>query len=145
QSFKKQYEYDGLGRLSSVCEISATLPGVGTCGQATTQTGYWTKYTYDALGHLTKVTQNAQAASGQQQTRLYSYDMLGRLLQEANPESGTTTYSYDIVPSYCVNPGTAYPGSLTGKQDPNGDSVCYEYDALGRLTDVGSRTGCKRF
>ena len=59
QTFKKQFEYDGLGRLSSVCEVSTSLPGVGTCGQAQTQTGYWTKYTYDALGHLLTVTQNA--------------------------------------------------------------------------------------
>jgi hypothetical protein len=45
QTFQKQFEYDGLGRLSSVCEISSTPPGVGTCGQVTTKTGYWTKYT----------------------------------------------------------------------------------------------------
>jgi YD repeat-containing protein len=98
QTFQKQLEYDGLGRLTSVCEISATLPGVGTCGQKTTQTGYWTKYTYDALGHLLTVTQNAQAAANSQQVRSFSYDELGRLLSETNPESGTTTYTYDYDP-----------------------------------------------
>jgi len=51
---RRQLEYDGLGRLTSVCEITAgtsAWPG-GTCAQNTTQTGYWTKYTYDPLGHL---------------------------------------------------------------------------------------------
>lgn len=67
QTFQKQLEYDGLGRLTSVCEISSTLSGVGTCGQMTSQKGYWTKYTYDALGHLLTVTQNAQAATASQQ------------------------------------------------------------------------------
>ena len=63
QAFQKQFEYDGLGRLTSVCEISSSLPNTGTCGQGTPQTGYWTKYTYDALGHLLTVVQNAQATS----------------------------------------------------------------------------------
>jgi len=52
QSFQKQFEYDGLGRLTSVCEVTSVLSGAGTCAQGTTQTGYWTKYTYDAVGHL---------------------------------------------------------------------------------------------
>ncbi len=89
QTFQKQFEYDGLGRLTSVCEISSTLPGVGTCGQSTKQTGYWTVYTYDALGHLLTVTQNAQAASTSQQTRAFVYDMLGRItsrVQSGNRE-----------------------------------------------------------
>lgn len=58
QTFKKQFEYDGLGRLASVCEMSTSLTGIGTCGQQTSQTGYWTKYTYDALGHLLTVTRD---------------------------------------------------------------------------------------
>jgi YD repeat-containing protein len=63
QTFKKQFEYDGLGRLTSVCEITAgttTWPG-GTCAQSTNATGYWTKYTYDVLNNLLTVTQNAQS------------------------------------------------------------------------------------
>jgi YD repeat-containing protein len=69
RTFQKQLEYDGLGRLSSVCEVSS-MGGSGNCGQTNAKTGYWTKYTYDVLGHLTGVTQNAQ--SGSQQTRAYT-------------------------------------------------------------------------
>jgi len=88
---RKQLEYDGLGRMTSVCEVTAgttAWPG-GNCAQANPLTGYWTRYTYDALGNLLTVTQNAQ---GTPQTRTYQYDGLGRMASETNPESGTTIY-----------------------------------------------------
>ncbi|MGC1485243.1 MAG: hypothetical protein WA789_15735, partial [Candidatus Acidiferrum sp.] len=88
---QRQLEYDSLGRLTSVCELT-TLSGSGNCGQTSAQTGYWTKYTYDALGDLLTVTQNAQATSANQQTRSYAYDAMSRLTSETNPESGTKTY-----------------------------------------------------
>ncbi len=132
QSFSKQLEYDGLGRLASVCEISSSLPGVGTCGQSNAPTGYWTRYTYDALGHLLTVTQNAQASSGHQ-TRSYSYDMAGRLISETNPETGTTAYTYD---STCGS-YSASAGDMTKRVDNAGNTTCYAYDALHRLTDAG--------
>jgi RHS repeat-associated protein len=142
---RRQLEYDGLGRLTSVCEITGLL-GNGTCGQnsAPPGAGYWTKYVYGPANLLT-VTQNAQASSGSQQTRSYSYDGIGRLTSETNPESGTTTYSYDVIPSGCYAAGTSSAGDLTGRQDPAGDNDCFEYDVLHRVWSVGSRTGCKRF
>jgi hypothetical protein len=73
---RRQLEYDGLGRLTSVCELTSTANGGGSCAQAYTQTGYWTKYTYNALGEITGVSQNAQSTP---QTRSYSSDGLGRL------------------------------------------------------------------
>ena len=144
---RKQLEYDGLGRLTSVCEITSG-PGSGTCGQSNPQTGYWTKYTYNALGNLTQVVQNAQSSSTQ--TRTYAYDMLGRLTSETNPESGTSTYIYDVTgPSSC-NGGETYNGDLARKVNADGTNICYYYDALHRLTDVGNSNqsasnACKRF
>ena len=146
QNFKKQFEYDGLGRLTSVCEISTTLTGVGTCGQGVTQSGYWTKYTYDALGHLLTVTQNAQAASGSQH-RSFSYDQLGRVTSESNPETsntssnGTTTYTYDVA---CTTT-PASPGDLTRRVDNAGNNTCYAYDSLHRPTAQGWNTVCRFF
>jgi len=140
QTFQKQLEYDGLGRLTSVCEISSTLTGVGTCGQVTTKTGYWTKYTYDALGHLLTVTQNAQAASGSRQARSFTYDMLGRTTSESNPESGSKTYTYDSVAGgYCyISSSYSSSGDLVATSDADGNHVCYEYDGLHRLTDIAN-------
>ncbi len=61
---QKQLEYNALGQLTSVCEITATGQGSGTCAQTNPQNGYWTKYSYSPL-YLSTVTQNAQSPSNQ--------------------------------------------------------------------------------
>ncbi len=125
-----QYEYDALGRLASVCEITSGT-GSGTCGQTVPQTGYWTRYTYDTLGNLASVTQNAQ--SGTQQSRSYAYDMLGRLTSEINPETGATSYFYDTATTPCT--GT-YNGDLVKRVDAVGNTTCYAYDVVHRTTTI---------
>jgi RHS repeat-associated protein len=128
---QRQLEYDGLGRLTSVCEVTpgtTAWPG-GNCAQTNPLTGYWTTYTYDALGNLLTVTENAQGTS---QTRTYGpYDGLSRLTSETNPESGTTTYTYD-TDATC---GTS-KGDLVKRVDANGNTICYTYDALHRNTST---------
>jgi RHS repeat-associated protein len=129
---QRQLEYDGLGRLTSVCEITATLSGYGTCSQNSSPqpSGYWSKYTYDAQGDLLTVTQNAQAPSGQQ-TRSYSFDAMGRLTSETNPESGTTSYTYDTIASGTC--ASTYYGDLIKRVDAIGNIACNTYDKLHRL------------
>lgn len=140
---RKQYEYDALGRLTSVCEITSG-PGSGNCAQTNSQTGYWTKYQYDTLGNLTQVTQNAQ--SGSPQTRTFASDGLGRITSETNPETGQVTYIYDTGTSPCG----ASAGNLTERQNAAGTRTCFFYDALNRLTDKGDFSGgtwtnCQRY
>jgi len=132
---RRQLEYDALGRLTSVCEITSGA-GSGTCRQTVSQTGYWTNYSYDALGNLKVVTQNAQASSGSQQTRSYTYDAMSRLTSETNPESGTTTYVYD-------SNGTCgtFSGDLVRRVDANGNVTCYHYDQLHRVTSITYPSG----
>jgi RHS repeat-associated protein len=136
---QKQFEYDGLGRLSSVCEVTAgtsAWPG-GNCAQTNPTTGYWTKYTYDALGNLTGVTQNAQGSS---QARAYTYDFLSRLTSEINPENSTTSnpvkYTYDSD-STC---GTSN-GDLVKRFDALSNVICYAYDAMHRNTQISYPSG----
>jgi RHS repeat-associated protein len=127
---QRQLEHDGLGRLTSVCEITSGVSS-GTCGQVTSKTGYWTKYTYNSLGELLTVAQNAQ---GTPQTRTYAYDAVGRMISETNPETGTTQYFYDTAPT---TPGVActgtYNGDLVKRYDANGNTSCYTYDGLHRI------------
>jgi RHS repeat-associated protein len=143
----RQLEYDALGRLTSVCEITGAT-GSGACGQTNAQTGFWTKYTYDALGDLLTVTQNAQATSGQQ-TRSYTYDAMSRLTSETNPESGTKNYVYDSDSTMCTNGPYTSLGDLVKTTDAAGNCVMRYYDSLHRLTDVGNNnqnlSHCLRF
>ena len=135
----KQLEYDALGRLTSVCEITSAT-GSGTCGQAVPQTGYWTKYTYDFSGGYNRVTVTQNAQSSTTQTRTYLYDLLGRLVQETNPENGLTKYVYDTNSSgsgYCATAGfPSAAGDLVARYDANGNSACYQYDALHRVASI---------
>jgi RHS repeat-associated protein len=138
---QRQLEYDGLGRLTSVCEITAgtsAWPG-GTCSQNSSQTGYWTKYAYDVLGHLLAVTQNAQATSANQQTRTYTYDAMGRLTSEKNPETNqvATSYTYD-TDTTCT---PASSGDMVKRVDAVGNTICYAYDALHRITSMTYPSG----
>lgn len=139
-TISKQSEYDGLGRLKSVCEINGgtiAWPSA-SCSQNTTATGYLTTYGYDVLGNLTSMAQNNQASSGHQ-TRGYVYDMLGRLTSETNPETNnaSVTYSYDFLSSD-VNCGTiTSAGNLLKRLDAAGNPACYAgYDALHRVGNV---------
>jgi RHS repeat-associated protein len=144
QTFQKQLEYDALGRLTSVCEISSTLPGVGACAQTSAKNGLWTKYTYDGFGRVLTVTQNAQASAGSQQTRSFVYDMLGRMTSESNPETsknganGTITYAYDSISPCGDGTNHASVGDLVQKKDNAGNTTCYSYDALHRLVTAGN-------
>jgi YD repeat-containing protein len=65
---------DGLGRLTHVAEN-----GIGAK----------TYYSYDTLDNLTNVT----PAAGQ--SRTFTYSSMRRLTSAYNPESGTTSYTYD--------------------------------------------------
>ena len=129
----RQNQFDGLGRLTSVCEVtSASGSGAGACGQTNPKTGLLTNYNYDALGNLLAVTQNAQpGAIGGMQTRTYVYDGLSRLTSETNPESGATAYEYDANGT-CGNSS----GDLVERIDANGNTTCEGYDGLHRVTST---------
>ena len=126
---KRQYEYDGVGRLTSACEILSS--GGTSCNQSTVASGYATSYTYSVPGTGGSQFVVAQGA----QSRTYQFDMLGRQASEANPESGTTTYSYDVPTANCSNSvwNPYMPGTLVQKVDAKGNYICYDHDALGRL------------
>ncbi|MGA9670305.1 MAG: hypothetical protein WBQ94_13925, partial [Terracidiphilus sp.] len=140
---KRNLEYNGAGWLTSVCEITSSLPGYGACGQTTGYQGYLTKYTYDG-GRLTQVQQNAQPGSSGTQTRTISYDDLGRKISETIPEwsaggtgPGTSTYTYDSA-SGC---GGSSTGDLIKSVDNMGNATCFTYDLLHRPTSSWVASG----
>jgi len=129
-SKKKQLEYDALGRLISVCEVTQGT-GYVPCAQSTSYNGYMSTYVYDVSGGYNRVTVTQNAQSTPTQTRVYLYDLLGRLVSETNPETNNaaTTYAFDSA-SGCS--GT-YNGDLVKRVDAKGNTTCYTYDAMHRV------------
>ncbi len=84
-----------------------------------------TTYEYDALGRVTRIVQGVQ-------TRTFTYDSLGRLISETHPESGTTTYTYDDN------------GNLVTKTDARGVVTVSSYDGLNRVVGRSYSDGTPR-
>jgi RHS repeat-associated protein len=61
---------------------------------------------------------------------------MSRLTSETNPESGTTTYTYDSDAT-CG----ASKSDLVKRVDANGNVTCYQYDSLHRTTSVTYSSG----
>jgi RHS repeat-associated protein len=136
---RKQLQYDGLGRLKYVCEITSDPTWSGTCNTTNPQTGYWTQYVYDNVSpsyNSLTVTQNTQ--SSPTQTRVYVYDMVGRLTSETNPETGNLAYTYVYDTDGTCG---ASAGDLVKRMDTKNNVTCYTYDALHRLLSVTYPSG----
>ena len=128
---QKIYQTDGLGRLTSVCEVtSATLAGTNStpaaCGQDIPATGFLTTYEYAAL--TTRVKQ------GSLPDRVMTYDGLARMASETIPEAfgSTATYNYNAS-------GDLYQRirPAVNQQDPAvTTTTTYSYDSLHRLTQT---------
>jgi RHS repeat-associated protein len=129
---QKITQYDVLGRISAICEISsnASMPGSGSpvaCGMDIAGTGFLTNYSYDLADHKTTITQGAQ-------TRVFQTDAAGRTIYTSEPERGVTTYSYSYN-------GTGLRVTRTRPQaNQTNPSVLTttttQYDSLGRVVDI---------
>lgn len=100
-----QNDYDPLNRLAR------TLQDVGGINAET-------KFGYDALDNVTKVTD----PKGLDTT--YAYNGLGDLTKLTSPDTGVTTYTYDSA------------GNRATQTDARNVKTTYGYDALNRLTQV---------
>ena len=108
---------DALGRLVQVWEPD---PSTGSLTKETL-------YQYDVLDNLLRVDQKGGTADTTQwRTRTSTYDSLSRLLTTFNPESGTTTWTFDS------------DSNAVTKKDFRNVTITYNYDQLHRVTNVGS-------
>lgn len=124
-------QYDPLGRISAVCEISAnsSMPASGSpvsCGMDIAGTGFVTQYSYDAANHTTTINQGGQQ-------RIFSTDAAGRPTYSFEPERGTTNYTYSYngtgLVTVRVRPQANQTGSVT-------TTTTTQYDQLGRVISV---------
>jgi uncharacterized repeat protein (TIGR01451 family) len=107
--------FDAFGRLRTVTEFLASW-GAPYAGE------YRTRYTYDTQGHLTQVRDTAGNLT------TITYDLLGRKLTLNDPDMGAWSYGYDIV------------SNLARQTDSRGQTICFFYDELKRLTAKSYQT-----
>ncbi len=123
-------QVDGLGRTTTVCEISSnTLQGVSpvVCGTDIPGTGFATSYGYALATGTTTITQGAQ-------TRTFVSDWLGRPTSVTEPESGTTTYGYAYYPTGLQVMRTRPKANQTSSSVTT--TTTTQYDSLGRPISI---------
>jgi YD repeat-containing protein len=150
----KIYNYDGLGRTTSVVApdgaSTTTYSYAGNTVTIQDPAGHSKTFTMDAFGNLTKVNETDPQLGAV--STAYSYDLMNHLtnvsmtrgtatqtrtfnyannnvvgpylLSATNPENGTVSYGYNS------------DGTLAWKQDAKGQKISYSYDQYGRLTQV---------
>lgn len=130
---QKITQYDLLGRIAGICEISSsTSQGApGPCSNANITmdiagTGFLTIYSYDLANHMTTITQG-------EQTRIFQTDAVGRTTFTSEPERGVTNYSY-------VYNATGLQVTRTRPQanqtNPSHTTTTTQYDSIGRVISV---------
>jgi RHS repeat-associated protein len=132
---QKITQYDVLGRITGVCEITSTaLNGVSptACGMDISGTGFVTSYAYVLATHTTTVTQGTQ-------TRTFVTDALGRTTSVIEPERGTTTYAYSYNSSGLSVVRTRPRANQTSSSVTT--TTTSQYDSLGRLVSVNYSDG----
>ncbi|MBI4706342.1 MAG: hypothetical protein HY761_00225 [Candidatus Omnitrophica bacterium] len=100
----KGYYFDSYGKITKVEEHNS--------GQI-----YTTKYEYDTLGNLIKLTDNQNNV-----TQIW-YDSLCRKIKMSDPDMGIWLYEYDAL------------GNLIKQTDAKNQVLEFHYDSLNRLTN----------
>ncbi|MHB8482841.1 MAG: SpvB/TcaC N-terminal domain-containing protein [Nitrospiria bacterium] len=117
-SHVKRQLSDRYGNVIEVDEFT------GTYSSCPTGTPYsTTKYTFNALNHLTNVL------DGNNNPSTMNYDSLGRKTSMIDPDMGTWSYQYDNV------------GNMTQQTDAKSQNTYFRYDVINRITqkDYGTQ------
>ncbi len=137
--------YDGANNIRFSVSGFTVPPGSSACGKETVPTTAQTTFTYDAMNRVKTILPPA----GTQSTS-YGYDVVGR---QTSAVSGTSTWtgtynfrgmltgeSLQLVGQNPWAIGYAHDanGSTSSVHYPDGESVSYAPDALGRPTQAGS-------
>jgi len=142
------FSYDVLNRMLAMTDpkgqtTSFQYDALGKRVAVTDANGNQTRYQYDhnqrvtaiidALSQVTGIAYLAGSKTMPQsitdakgQVTSFSYDSLGRLVQETDPLGRKIIYQYDAK------------GNLIARTDSKGNTITYSYDALGRLTYAGN-------
>jgi len=175
ESFGKVYGYDETGNILNMTDLSSkqmyatydkynNLLSYRGVGKTTAQTH---NFTYDGAKRLMKTSTSPVGTKCD-----YQYDAHGNMTQERNVYSITTTSEYGVetTETYAITNRTEYTAdgnrvtrkldafgkvvsfdkdacrdTLSRVEDPNGQSILYEYDKLKRLTRAESEQDGKLY
>ena len=84
---------------------------------------FYTYYTYDSYGNVLTTTDALGRVTDFSYSSAYGSAYLTKQSILVGTQNVTTTYAYNFT-----------NGLLTSETDPNGETISYKYDALGRLT-----------
>ncbi|MGO9917226.1 MAG: Ig-like domain repeat protein, partial [Isosphaeraceae bacterium] len=143
------YAYDSSGDLLSTTYANGTSESFtydpeGNATSFLNANGQPTQYAYNAAGQITTET----FSDGSQYA--YTYDGQGNLVT-ATDATGTTTFTYDPTTELLTE--VAYPndmsltftynaaGQRTSVVDQTGFTVNYDYDTIGRLSELADGSG----
>ncbi|NBW80103.1 MAG: type IV secretion protein Rhs, partial [Betaproteobacteria bacterium] len=91
---------------------------------ASTGTPVWTSYSYDALGRTSTESRPDSAAAGGTATTSYAYNGLSTTVANAKSQTKTSVKN-------------AW-GQIASVTDAQGNTITYQYDALGNLTQTNA-------
>ena len=124
------YQYDALGRLSTILDANSHTTGMGydELGRQTTKVwpdGSTERYGYDVMGNRI-----SQALSDGVITNTFSYDNLNRLRQANYASAGTGTLARTVVYTYTAT------GQRQSINDSTYGTTSYSYDNRDRVVQI---------
>jgi len=144
-TYTRRIYYDNLQRVIRGTDIldentshstSYVYDAGGNLASETNAEGNITRYGYDALNRLTKITDSMGGVVER------FFDDRGNLIALKDPNNGITQYEYDrnnrlVKMIRPMGEGTVYEYDAAGNRitvfDAKGQKISYEYDALNRL------------
>ena len=157
------YAYDDSGNLVSITDPAGftTTMAYDTAGNMISRTdanGATTSYEYDSLNRLIKVTDPAGNVTSYTYDKngnrsgmtdangnitLFEYNQRGKVVKMTDALGNVTGYGYAY--GGCSSCGSNGGDLLASVTDPNGHTVLYEYDSLGRRIKAIDQTGKSTF
>ena len=143
---KTAFEYNVYGNLTKTtlpainASSSATYDKAGRLTGTTDALGRTATFSYDANDNLVSLTDAAGHATG------YAYDANGNITEVTNAKGGVTSLSYDSATDWLTSVSFAGAtksyaynddGTLSAYTKPDGTTLRYIYDGLGRVTSDG--------
>ena len=146
---KTQYDYNEYGNL-----IKTTLPALGLSSTAVYDAASRLTSITDALGRTSSFVYNnndylTSETDAMDHTTKYAYDANDNLTSITNAKGGVTTMSYDNATDWLLSvefAGTKKQydynkdGTLSTFTKPDGTTLSYSYDELGRITSDGANS-----